>query len=100
MQVQLPRLADQLIRRSTEASVAISLDVAGLDIRGHVFAEDWIEFDVPARDIAGQRELDALGAFVAELGAVLDKEVRATPEAAHDAPIFTYEPGDGVGHLA
>lgn len=91
--VDLPRHAMELIRRSAEAGVKISTSVAGLPIFGHVFAQNWIEFDVPSRDIDGQEQLDALVSFVEELGRALGKQVRATPEAAYDAPIFLYEPG-------
>ncbi len=94
---ELPSLAQHLVGRSTEASVLISISLTGLPIFGHVFGEDWIEFDVPARDINGQGTLDALAGFVTTLGRALGKEVRATPEAAHDAPMFAYDPlTDGV----
>jgi hypothetical protein len=88
---ELPQLAEHLVRRSTQASVLISLSVAGLPINGDVFGEDWIEFDVPARDINGQESLDALAGFVTVLGRALGKEVRATPEAAYGAPVFVYD---------
>jgi hypothetical protein len=88
---ELPQLAQHILSRSTQASVLISISIAGLPIHGHVFGEDWIEFDVPARDINGQEALDALAGFVAVLGRALGKEVRATPEAAHDAPMFVYD---------
>jgi hypothetical protein len=88
----LPHLAEHLVSRSRQASVLISVSVAGLPIHGHVFGEDWIEFDVLASAINGQESMDALAGFVTVLGRALGKEVRATPEAAHDAPIFVYDP--------
>ncbi len=73
------------------------MNITGLPIYGHVFGEDWIEFDVPARDIEGQKSVDALADFVIVVGRALGKEVRATPEAAHDAPMFVYDVSmDGV----
>jgi hypothetical protein len=89
---ELPHLAEHMVSRSRQASVLISTSVAGLPINAHVFGEDWIEFDVPANDINGQESLDALVGFVTVLGRALGKEVRATPEAAHDAPAFVYDP--------
>jgi hypothetical protein len=89
---ELPRLAERMVARSTETSVLISVTPSGLPIRGYVFADDWIEFDVPASYISNQERLDALAGFVSILGRALGKEVFATPEAAHDAPIFVYDP--------
>lgn len=89
---ELPHLAEHLIRRSEQSSVRVSVSVAGLPIHGHVFGEDWIEFDVLASAINGQESLDALAGFASALGRAVGKEVRATPEAAHDAPIFVYDP--------
>jgi hypothetical protein len=88
---ELPRLAQQLVSRSTQASVLIPMSIAGVPIYGHVFGECWMEFDVPARHINGQESVDALADFVIALGRALGKEVRATPEAAHDAPMFVYD---------
>jgi hypothetical protein len=88
---ELPRLAQHLVSRSSQASVLISISFAGLPIYGNVYGEDWIEFAVPARDINDQESLDALAGFVTVLGRALGKEVRATPEAAHDAPMFVYD---------
>jgi hypothetical protein len=88
----LPQIAQHLVSRSAQASVLLSINFTGLPIYGHVFGDDWIEFDVPARDINGQDALDALAGFVTVLGRALGKEVRATPEAAHDAPLFVYDP--------
>ncbi|SOD73468.1 hypothetical protein SAMN05892883_2764 [Jatrophihabitans sp. GAS493] len=88
---ELPKLAQHLVSRSTQANVLISINFAGLPIYGHVFSDDWIEFDVPARDINGQESLDVLAGFVTVLGRAVGKEVRATPEAAHDAPMFVYD---------
>lgn len=89
----LPRRASQLVARSAEAAVSMNAKVQGLHIVGHVFAADWIEFDVPARDIDGQPSVDALVGFLEDLGRALGKQVRATPESAHDVPILAYEPG-------
>jgi hypothetical protein len=88
---ELPQLAQHLVSRSRQASVLISISVDGLPINGHVFGADWIEFDVLAGDINGQESLDALAGFVAVLGRALGKEVRATREAAHDAPMFVFD---------
>ena len=89
----LPRDAGYLIERSAEAAVSVIAHVQGLHFVGHVFADDWIEFDVPARELDGQRSVDALVAFLVALGRALGKQVWATPESAHDDRILVYDPG-------
>ena len=100
-EADLPEVADRLLARSLHASLLISIEVQGLTlpIHGHVFGPEWIEFDVPARAIDGQGSLAALVGFVEVVGRALGKEVRATPEAAYEFPIFRYDPDSDSVHL-
>jgi hypothetical protein len=58
----------------------------------HFFTEEEIECDIDPRDVKSQVELDALLAFLKEIGDSVGKQSILTPENFRESVIFRYDP--------
>ena len=58
----------------------------------HFFWDEEVECDFNPTDITSQVDLDALLAFVRQLGDVTRKRVIITPENLRECPFITYDP--------
>ena len=61
----------------------------------HFFSEEEIECDFVPNEITSQADLDALLAFVRQLGDATRKRVMITPENSRELPFITYDPESG-----
>jgi len=61
----------------------------------HFFSEEEIECDFVPNEITSQADLDALLAFVRQLGDATRKRVAITPENSRELPFITYDPESG-----
>lgn len=66
--------------------------IAGILIVFHFFSPDEIECDIDPREVTGQASLDALLAFMRQLGDLTHKRTVLTPENTPDSPIISYDP--------
>jgi hypothetical protein len=94
----MPPVVADVLARSRHVAVTWRISLAErVGVKSHFFASDEIEFDVAARHVRGQRELDALWEFVRTIGDALRKPVVVTHENEPSAVILRYEPGAGDG---
>jgi hypothetical protein len=71
----------------------LRIDVEGIAVNMHFFAEEVIEFDLDPDDINSAGRLASLFAFMSSLAAELSKEIILTPESCSEEPIFRCLPG-------
>ncbi len=96
----------EFLRESRAVSVPASLDesffdgprptlrfrVGGVLVVFHFFTPEEIECDIDPREITGQASLDAVLAFMRQLGDLTHKRTVLTPENCSDHPIVSYDP--------
>lgn len=58
----------------------------------HFFTPEEIECDIDPREVTGQASLDAVLAFIQQLGDLTRKRTVLTPENCSDNPIISYDP--------
>lgn len=80
VQVELPEEAAAAFPSAGECDRLLSIDVAGVQMIAHFFAESEIEFDMDPREITAQARLDAALDFMRFLSRCLNKDVILTPE--------------------
>jgi hypothetical protein len=86
----------QSLFQSREPSHLLKIDVSGIQVICHFFADEEIEFDVDPREVDGQERLDALIGFLVFLSRTLGKEAILTPENFREKPILRVLPPDGI----
>jgi hypothetical protein len=81
-----------------DASCMLRFSVGGIILISHFFTETEIDLDLLPAEVRGERELQSLLIFLAELGALTRKPVTLTPEGLQAYPIFRYDPDDARVH--
>jgi hypothetical protein len=82
------------VRRS--ASPMLRFKVGAALIVFHFFTDEEIECDFVPNEITSQADLNALLAFIRQLGDATRKRVVITPEGRSDEPIISYAPETGA----
>ncbi|MGC4064829.1 MAG: hypothetical protein QM784_09325 [Polyangiaceae bacterium] len=59
-----------------------------------------IEFDLDPREVAGQKALDGLIAFMRALAVAVNKASLMTPENMHDMPFIRVTPSGAVEYIS
>ena len=78
--VELPASAAEAFPRTGEHDRLLTVRFGGVGANCHFFLETEIEWDIDPREVTGQRELDALVAFMQALATAVGKDVVLTPE--------------------
>ena len=87
-----PNSVEQAFTVRPSASPMLRFRVGRALVVFHFFAEDEVECDFVPNEVTSQADLDALLAFVRQLGDVTRKPVIITPENYRERPFITYDP--------
>jgi len=90
---ELPHDASQAFPLPEQCDRHLSVRFADVQANCHFFTVEEIEFDIDPREVKGQRQLDALFAFMRRLAEAVSKEAVLTPENSPDTIIFRVRPG-------
>jgi hypothetical protein len=85
---ELPPAAADAFPADGEADRMLSVRFADVLANCHFFTRDEIEFDIDPREVQGQRQLDALFAFMRLLSEATGKDAVLTPANCRDIGIF------------
>ncbi len=88
----LPSSVEQAFAVRSSGSPMLRIRVGRALVVFHFFSEDEIECDLVPNEITSQRDLDALLAFVRQVGDGTRKRVLITPENCRERPLITYDP--------
>lgn len=88
----LPSDVRRIFGLKSDASGFLCVDVHGIPLNCHFFAETEIELDLDPRDVDTEGKLDELFEFMSEVGRLLEKPVLLTPENTHNKPLFRFDP--------
>lgn len=86
----LPAAADEVFEMAREACLLMALNLSGIQIHCHFFAQSELELDLDPRQIGAQQLPDLLG-FLAGLGDELHKDVQLTYENDRGKPFLVYD---------
>jgi hypothetical protein len=89
---QPPDLVEQAFAARASGSPILRFSVGRALVVFHFFCEEEIECDFVPNEITSQTDLDALLAFVRQLGVATHKRVVITPENGRELPFITYDP--------
>ena len=78
----------------------LSIHLDGVTVNCHFFLPEEIEMDLDPREIDNEAKAKVVFRFMSTVGRTLNKQVILTPENTEEQPIFKYEPGSGIKHLA
>lgn len=78
----------------------LSIRLDGVIVNCHFFVPEEIELDLDPREIDNEAKAKVVFRFMSTVGRTLNKQVILTPENTKEQPIFKYEPGSGIKHLA
>lgn len=92
----LPDSAKPAFEAAVEAVVTLRVHVGTVEVIGHFFAADEMEFDVDPREVRGEAEFQELLAFMRRLATLVGKPVTLTPENDHERPLITVDPRRAV----
>ena len=96
---ELPsNIAEVVMSQDRPYLLTIGLD--GVTVNCHFFLPEEIELDIDPRDIDNEGKAKIVFGFMSNVGSVLNKEIILTPENTEEQPIFKYEPGASIKHLA
>jgi hypothetical protein len=87
--VSLPEALDASF--FSEARPTLRFRVGGVLVVFHFFTPEEIECDIDPREVTGQASLDAVLAFMRQLGDLTRKRVVLTPENGIEHPIISYD---------
>lgn len=87
-----PDSVEQIFTVRQSASPMLRFRVGPALVVFHFCSEDEIECDFAPNEITSQTDLDALLAFVRQLGETTRKRVLITPENDRERPFITYDP--------
>jgi hypothetical protein len=93
---ELPPAAADALPPNDEDARMLSVKFYGILANCHFFTRDEIEFDIDPREIEGQRQLDALLAFMRLLSDATGKDAVLTPENCREIVIFRSRPGQSA----
>jgi len=89
---ELPNAALEAFPADGDADRLLSVKLAGVLANCHFFACEEIEFDIDPREVQGQRQLDALLAFMRLLSDATGKDAVLTPENCREIVVFRSRP--------
>ncbi len=89
---QAPDSVQQAFAVRPSASPMLRFRVGRALVVFHFFSADEVECDFAPNEITSQADLDALLAFVRQLGDATGKPVLVTPENCRERPFITYDP--------
>ena len=87
-----PDSVEQAFAARASTSPMLRFSVGRVLIVFHFFCEDEIECHFVPNEITSQADLDALLAFVRQVGDATRKRVIITPENSRELPFITYDP--------
>ena len=90
-----PASVEDVFAIRKQASPLLQFSAGNILVMCHFFTPDEIEFDIGARDITSQLDLDALLGFLRMVGDVVKKPVSLTPENVPECSVITYDPQSG-----
>lgn len=70
----------------------MSVVVSGVAINCHFFITEEIELDIDPREVQGEREHEAVLAFIASLSREIGVSALITPENGVDLPFLSFDP--------
>jgi hypothetical protein len=88
----VPDLVEQVFAVRVSGSPMLRVRVGRALLVFHFFSDEEIECDLSPNEIASQLDLDALLAFVRDLGDATRRRVMITPENCPALPFITYDP--------
>ncbi len=91
-------IAEVVVSQDHPYLLTIGLD--GVTVNCHFFIPEEIELDIDPREIDSEAKAKVVFRFMSTVGRALNKEVILTPENTEEQPIFKYELGAGIKHLA
>ncbi|MFT5676695.1 hypothetical protein [Shewanella sp. GutDb-MelDb] len=91
-------IAEVVVSQDHPNLLTIGLD--GVTVNCHFFIPEEIELDIDPRDIDSEARAKVVFEFMSTVGKALNKQVILTPENTEEQPLFTYEPGASIKHLA
>jgi hypothetical protein len=93
---ELPDTAADAFPAEGAADRMLSVKFAGVQANCHFFTRDEIEFDIDPREVIGQRQLDALLAFMCLLSDATGKDAVLTPENCPEIVVFRARPSQSA----
>ena len=91
-------IAEVVIDQIHTHLLTIGLD--GVAVNCHFFIPEEIELDLDPREIDNESKAMVVFRLMSTVGRTLNKQVILTPENTEGQPIFKYEPGAGIKHIA
>ncbi len=88
----LPDSVEQAFAIRLSASPMLRFSIGRVLVAFHFFTSEEIECDFVPNEVTSQVDLDALLAFVRQLGDATSKRVVITPENVSEHPFITYDP--------
>lgn len=88
----LPSSVDEVFALRPSGTPMLRFRVGRTLVVFHFFSMEAIECDVSPQEITSPVDLEALLAFVRQLGEVTQKRVAITPENLPERPFITYDP--------
>lgn len=85
----MPESMEEILRLREEASPLLQVNLAGLTLNCHFFADYEIELDLDPRELTDDAFRALLG-FMRELGELLRPNVYLTPENSPKIPLLVY----------
>jgi hypothetical protein len=87
-----PTTIDEVFDLRQQSAPSLNLRVGRILVQCFFITPQEIEFDIDAREIECQSDLDVLLGFMQEIGNVLHKPTVLTPENCPEYQIITYDP--------
>jgi hypothetical protein len=90
-----PASVEEVFAIREQASPLLQFSVGTILVMCHFFTPDEIEFDIDARDVRSQLDLDTLLNFLRMVGDAVKKPVSLTPENVPECAVINYDPQSG-----
>jgi hypothetical protein len=78
----------------------LSIHLDGVTVNCHFLIPEEIGLDIDPREIDNEAKAKVVFRFMSTVGRTLNKQVVLTQEITEEQPIFKYEPGAGITHMA
>ena len=88
----LPAHAAEAFGGPDDVRPLLQIDVDGVVVNSHFFAEDEIEFDLDPREVEVSADAEAVFEFMGGVGRALGKPVILTPENMSELALVAYDP--------
>lgn len=90
----LPDRVEDLFGQFGTAALLLSFSLGKVGVNCHFFVKDEIELDIDPREVTSSLEVQALMAFIVELGQALEMDVSLTEEGSPTRKWFGYDRAD------